>query len=403
MPYGSRMTNVPFAPQVVIFDYRSPDRSYMEDQGVYGGGVEHFARTQAMGTLVGVALATYLAPVTMTDLSVVATEGVQEPYWQEQWYVPATDIATDAEVVQQNYRFDGFDQVCNTNYDCSEIFGPPEGGTVQWDGADAFGGVCDTPANHCSNAGILRTLADVIGESHAAFAMWRTRFVGASAVRAVWVSQSGFRTVPQPVRAALPMAVPQPLPDPQPVPRPWPVEQVRPFPRVEDGRLVARPSVLPAERWELPESPTVGRPRIRRVPHRDRPDNSKKKRRVPLALVAALKLFHSATEAKDAIDALFGAIPHWRVRGVGNGFFERLSAIVDNWEAFTNAEVFGNAVANLLENEVEDRVIGTLLGSNWRTGVRTFNDQYSTSAWLDLYSESGGWVNRNYWHMSPMP
>lgn len=170
-------------------------------------------------------------------------------------------------------------------------------------------------------------------------------------------------------------------------------------------------SVKPAKQYEFPPvKPRVIRYRStdpsappRRPPpqvpkdvdHHERPDESFKIRRVPKALVAALRLFHSATELQDAVDALVDAMggdTRWSLA-------KKLQWLADNWLRLKEPMVFRQAVRNLLANEFEDRVLGTLLGSNWRTGVETFNDNYGTSVYVD--TSIGGLSGvRNY--MTPM-
>jgi len=166
-----------------------------------------------------------------------------------------------------------------------------------------------------------------------------------------------------------------------------------------DGRYVSRPSVRPGleyvwppfvapqprtrpvegdfglpggpggrSRWPRPRGlPGTLPSRVRPVVHIDRPDRSIKG--LPRGFMAVLKLFHAATELCDAMQAMRKALPKVRVhrsrlgRGIdpgGGGCGADIMAVARNWDAFFDAEVFQRMVENLIENEVQDRIIGTL-------------------------------------------
>lgn len=158
---------------------------------------------------------------------------------------------------------------------------------------------------------------------------------------------------------------------------------LHPVPRISprldpDGRVRARPYVRPAIETVFPgSSPWVNgrpapRPRPRRVPHLDVPDGAKKVRSVPAALMAALKVFHAATELDDFVDALYASLSQWRKRRCGrpSGLGGKFACVVNNFDAFTTdpgaADNIQRAINNLLENNVNDRALGKLFGAKWK-------------------------------------
>lgn len=178
----------------------------------------------------------------------------------------------------------------------------------------------------------------------------------------------------------------------QPLNNPWPDPFQHPYPGPvgapaikgrtdEDGRLRDRPYVRPST--DIVFVPGKPRPPVVKTgEHKDVPDKSKKVRGVPKAMVAAIALMHGLTELKDFVDALYEALPPIARCAGKRGLVHDLICVLEHADAFGDPDVMADAIANLIANEVEDRVIGALFGSNWRTGVRNFNDQYGGSAWI---------------------
>lgn len=122
---------------------------------------------------------------------------------------------------------------------------------------------------------------------------------------------------------------------PRPLRRPW-------LDRDPSGRPHPLADHIPAMELRFPARRASHSASARRrvVRHRQRPDRARKgSGALPKGMVAAMGLFHAATELKDFIDAMYDAVPRWRRRGVGNGWFERMEAIASNWDAFLEPEV----------------------------------------------------------------
>lgn len=162
------------------------------------------------------------------------------------------------------------------------------------------------------------------------------------------------------------MPVPSPLRNPSPA-------------RDPDGRPYARPYVRPASGWSLaprfnPDGSVNPRPRSRPRPveHKEVPDDADKARKVPAAMMAALKLFHDATEMRDAVDAVYKSLSDYRKKRCGrpSGVGGRFVCVVNNWDAFTTdpgaADNIQRAINNLLSENVNDRAVGKLFGSHWK-------------------------------------
>ena len=183
---------------------------------------------------------------------------------------------------------------------------------------------------------------------------------------------------------------------PRPIRPTVPLNGVRPFakgeaplkhpvkapPKVDlDGRVRAKPRVRPSTDIVFPP----GRPPVIKTgEHVDEPDKvpTRKVRGVPKAMVGALALMHGLTELGDFVDALYEALPPIARCAGKRGLVHDLICVLEHADAFADPDVMAAAIGNLIANEVEDRVIGALFGSNWRTGVRSFNDQYGGSAWI---------------------
>lgn len=174
--------------------------------------------------------------------------------------------------------------------------------------------------------------------------------------------------------------------------RTWPATDV-------DGRFFDRPYARPA--WEykldpLPEGKRGGKPPeppVRTV-HKDVPDKVRKVRRVPWKLIAALKVFHAATEFDDFTKVMCKALGGVRVRrsGLGPGTApdcsgnpaDRLAVIVENWDRyFTDPDVMYNAIWGLVYNHFEDKVAAALFGSHWKQLPGGSDRPYGSSAWFD--------------------
>jgi len=186
-------------------------------------------------------------------------------------------------------------------------------------------------------------------------------------------------------REPAPTLKPAPMRSPFKTPASWPKADV-------DGRINAKPSVRSAVDIIFPPKgpPTI----VRYSEHADKPDNAKKRRGVPLAMVAALRVMHGLTEAQDAFKAMYDALPPGSRCAGKRGLVHDFMCVAAHWDAFLDPATFARAVENLIWNEVSDRVIGRLLGQNWRSGVRSFNDQYGTSAYADtvmnnMFGEGG--------------
>jgi len=174
-----------------------------------------------------------------------------------------------------------------------------------------------------------------------------------------------------------------------------------------DGRYKAAPYARPATQIEIRIPPRGGRPvdaktgeppwkgtvTIRPGVHLDVPDKAKKVRRVPPAVVAALKVFHNATELCDAFHAVAKGMSGVRVHrsslGKGTAQTEKgcsgdILYVIKNWSKIDDPEVFWRVYNALRDEAMSDRIMATFLGANWRTGVRNFNDQYGSTAWTDL-------------------
>ena len=148
-----------------------------------------------------------------------------------------------------------------------------------------------------------------------------------------------------------------------------------------DGRVVAKPSVRPSTDVVFPP----GRPPVIKTgEHVDEPDKvpTKKVRGVPGAMVAAIKAMHSLTELGDFVDALYEALPPVARCGGKRGLVHDLICVLEHADAFADPDVMAAAIGNLIANEVEDRVIGALFGSNWRFGGSFRPDNYGGTAWV---------------------
>ena len=198
--------------------------------------------------------------------------------------------------------------------------------------------------------------------------------------------------VPAPLTWPLPWSLPggaveiAPASNPKPLTAPNPLREPNPA-RDPDGRPRARPYERPAWEYQFPAprpgGRTVPRPRARPVRHRDVPDKAKKVRNVPAAMVAAIKLFHAATEVEDFVDVLYEALPNFRKKGE-KGLVDRLAAVAANWDSvFVDAGTFDRMAEGLILNSFEDRVLGALFGANWRAGVPMRGDNYSGSVYVD--------------------
>lgn len=90
------------------------------------------------------------------------------------------------------------------------------------------------------------------------------------------------------------------------------------------------------------------------VTHREVPTKTEKKSREKVgALIGA---YHKLTEINDLVDALADAIPGKPCKGLPG--FRKMVCVVNNWDRI---DPF-NAAANVLVNEIEDRIVGRLQG-----------------------------------------
>lgn len=110
---------------------------------------------------------------------------------------------------------------------------------------------------------------------------------------------------------------------------------------------------------------------IRRVVHyraRPEPGVKERKRIVPIGAAASLasKIFHAATEGMDFVDSIFEALPKSRQRGAERPD-QKLAAI---WKYLDEIN-WWDAGANLVINQLEDRVIGTLMSQEAGGSVLT--------------------------------
>lgn len=147
-----------------------------------------------------------------------------------------------------------------------------------------------------------------------------------------------------------PIQVPGPAPGTPPVTPPGtapvtptpPVVPVPPPTATHDPVIVQWPDLVPG---------TTTRPR----PGPRRPGPRVREKKIKVAGVFDL-LFGSVTESMDFIAALYKALP-WCKRPVGFvGPQKQAQALYDNWEYINWRE----AMANLVENQIEDHVIGLI-------------------------------------------
>lgn len=120
---------------------------------------------------------------------------------------------------------------------------------------------------------------------------------------------------------------------------------------------------VPALQWELSPK-TATKITIRRTVHTKVKDKSKKVR-LPYWMAVAIGAYHSATEVNDFIESLADAMPDNRCSKLPG--FQRLACVIENWRHIDPAK----AAANVLWNEVEDRLVGRAMGALARTGINT--------------------------------
>ena len=151
--------------------------------------------------------------------------------------------------------------------------------------------------------------------------------------------------------------------------------------RTPDSRVADKPSVRPATDVVF----TPGRPPVIKTgEHVDEPDKkpTKKVRGVPKAMVGAIALLHGLTELADFVDALYEALPPIARCAGQRGLAHDLICVLEHADAFADPDVMAKAIGNLIANEVEDKVIGALFGSNWRFGGSFRPDNYGGTAWV---------------------
>lgn len=249
----------------------------------------------------------------------------------------------------------------------------------------------------CTNTGTRHATFALASANGTAAQVRRTTNQLTGSVYAQW-ERISTRANGNPMVVPVPQFFPDAEPEPGMVPQQAHKIAVGVATRIDvDGRVAAKPSVRPSTDIVFNgDKPPV----ISNGEHVDRPDRAKKRRGVPPAMVAAIKLLHGLTEVDDFFSALYDALPSNKRCGGGSGLVHKILCVLHNVASGTYADpdIFAAAVMNLVENEVEDRVMGALLGSNWRTGVRNFNDQYGSTAWTD--TSFGGMLNLP--NMSPM-
>jgi len=110
---------------------------------------------------------------------------------------------------------------------------------------------------------------------------------------------------------------------------------------------------------------------------------------------AVRKAWHEADESLEKVDILYDSLPAWvRNRERAKLPHEKIAALLRNWQHID----VGAAVYGLIENEVEDAVIGrgfkSLEDAFEKLGVRGWRGdlamQYSTDALFDLYGAVKG-------------
>lgn len=187
---------------------------------------------------------------------------------------------------------------------------------------------------------------------------------------------AGSPTVPPYTRVArpLPYAFPRhsdgKLATPKLVPSPEPFVD-------QDNRIAAKPA---ARRSIDMRFDGKGPPRVTVGEHLNKPGDKARKRKSGKAMAMAIRMMHSLSELGDFAAAMFEALPK-ELQGKGKrGLAYDLGTVIDNWQAFLQPEVASKAILNLAFNHFSDKLIGTLFGSNWRTGVRT--DNYGGTAWV---------------------
>lgn len=207
--------------------------------------------------------------------------------------------------------------------------------------------------------------------------------------------QVGNPVLPRIVTPVVPVARPMANPwiDPMPAvrfnaaPNPW--SYTDPL----TGRMRANPVVRPSKDFSVPRS---GRPTVTKGGHPSKPDKQPTRKGGPLGakgamagrLMAALRVMHGVTEFKDAVEALFDALPLWLQKDMkkkygGDWIGKLYGVIASSGYYMNNPGTFTRAVNNLIAEGMSDAVMGRLMGSSWRDGVRNFDDNYGSTAWAD--------------------
>lgn len=147
---------------------------------------------------------------------------------------------------------------------------------------------------------------------------------------------------PRPRPDSPPRPRPQPQPEPEPEPFPGPAPQGGPAPR---GRLQLRPRPVP---------------RVRPAYYRlAKPGKRTKERKLRVRAVGAIlaNWKEALSEADDFVDAFWQALPRGQ-RGKGDDLHDKLQDLYRNWDKLPPG-YFAEALENLIENQIEDAIIGT--------------------------------------------